>query len=403
MKLFKFLFLSLCLLFLSQTIFSQQSYSKINIVSDKEYTKNEYKFEIGSISSVSSNLSYDSSKLLYYNPCFLDTKRNSTILHEDFTINIKLDNITPRSECYEFSIPIRNLSAETDHYYYSNANPKLKQNFDDIYWGLALNVSHSGINESIIIWIKKFSRNYYGSKSDYTSYDVNNTGWQEKYGYPNISSDYSSELKITGWKYSNQSEISWGDIAFYSLYSNPLPYFIDAINSVQVLVGCQANIKVGKGQLHLGNYFGLADENINKAETYLNDHYSKLSNFISAEQYFSAESEAKNWIKEDGNTTEFNAFTLAYCQITRNEYYDCMRTCNALIQYRGDYLNQAYVLRGLCKETDGDIEGALSDYNNAGSLGVDSYNKLIQKTNINNNQLQKKSNNKTSPKPKLRR
>lgn len=395
------LFFLLCFL---DSIHSQNTYSKIHIVSDDEFLKDETKYDIGYVNSASSSLTYKSSESSYYNSCYLDTKKSSSILHEDYTINVSLNNIRPRGGIYTFSIPIRNSNAKTGYQYYSTVNPKLKQKVDDIYWGLVINVSHSGINESIVIWIKKITKDYYGTPYDYTNYNLNNNGWEEQIGYPNLEYEYSSNLEIQSLKYSNQSGIKWGDIEFFNAYTKPLPYYIDAINSIQVLVGCQADVKFGKGRIELGNYFGLASDYLYKAKVYLDEHYSKLSNYTKAEQYFSAESEAKKWIQNDGNTTEFNAFTLAYCQIQRNEYKDCIETCNSIINFRGDYLNQAYVLRGLCKEVNNDIQGALSDYNNAGNLGIDSYNKLIQRTRSNNNsQLQKSSKNSNPVKPQLRK
>lgn len=381
------LFFLICVL---DSTHSQNTYSKIHIVSNNEFTRTVYKSDLGSVSTASSNLTYNSNLSTYYNTCYLDAKKSNTISHEDFTIDLYLKDINPRNGRYDFEIPIKNLNAKTGYQYYSTNYPKLKQNVEDIYWGFVLNVRHKGIDESIVIWIKKLIKSESYGNYEYTYYNVSNSGWKERYQYPDPESDYSSKLKIISWDYSNTSMIYWGDNDIYLIQ---VPYFIDAINSIQVLVGCQADVKFGKAEIKLGAY--CSQETLDK-------HYNSLSDLMKAEEYFSAKTEAKQWVQKDGNTTEFNAYTLAYCQIRRNEMNDCIETCNALVEYNGDYVKQSYLFRGLAKEANGDIQGALSDYNSSGSIGAESYNKLIQRTN-NNNQLQKSSKNSSSHKPQLRK
>ncbi len=146
---FKFL---LCFLLNS---YSQNEYKKINIVSDNEYIRSDYRSNLGRVSSSSPNLTYNSSESTYYNSCYLDSKKANSISYEDFTINVSLKDIKPRGNMYDFRIPIRNLNAKTGNQYYSLNNPKQKQNVSDIYWGFIINVSHNGVDESITIWIKK--------------------------------------------------------------------------------------------------------------------------------------------------------------------------------------------------------------------------------------------------------
>ena len=378
MNILRIMFILFFLLCATGTPYSQNVNSKIHIVSEDEYKRDVSIYDIGTTSNTSSRLLFSRSELSYYNSCYFDKKKSDTILYEDFTINVSLKHIEPRSSMYFFEIPIRNLNAEAGYKYFSEENPKLKQNVDDIYWGFKLNITHNGIDESILIWLKMDSKDFYGRKVQYVSYNINQKGWKETIAqYPDPS--YETKLKIISDKYQKVSGISWGNIDFFSKFLNPLPYYIDAINSIQVLVGCQADVKIGKGELDLGNYMGLAYEYIYKFKDYLESHYNTLSEFIEAEKFFSAKTEAKKYIQRDGSTTEFNAFNLAFCQLNMEEFNDCIETCNALIIFRGDYLKQAFLFRGIAKEAQGDIKGALSDYINSGSIGEDFYTNLNQK------------------------
>ncbi len=170
------------------------------------------------------------------------------------------------------------------------------------------------------------------------------------------------------------------------------------------MVGCQADVKFSKGSLDSGNYIGLATEYEYKGKEYLEKRYSVLKELMIAERFSSAKIEANQWVEKDGNTTEFNAFVIAYCQLRMGEFNDCIETCTALIDFHGDYFKQAYLFRGLAKESIIDFQDALVDYDNSGEIGVEAYNELIKKINaINDSQLQKSSKNGNSNKPQLRK
>ena len=358
--------------------------SNIKIESDNAFLRNEYQFDIGTISNVGPNLSYNSASSSYYNPCYLNVKKVTSIAYESFSINTNLLSIKPRNGSYEFKIPIRNLNAKDDLLYYSMSNPKQKQKVKDIYWGFIISTYDKNyVSKDVQVWIHKELKD---EAYPYIDYNVNNEGWKNSYGYPNCESEYSSYLKISGFT-SGTTWISWGDTQLFEL-SN-----VSAINKIEVLVGCQAEVKFGKATLDLGSY--CSDE-------FLQKHYQKLSELLSQEKYSTAKYEALRFANScDGVSTESNYYILAFCQLMQDEFDDCIKIATALINFKGDFYKKSLLLRGYAKEGKNDLTGALSDYASSGDIGIEAYNSLSQKLKQNNEPLQKSSSTKTQIKPAL--
>lgn len=359
----------------------------IKIVSDKDFIKNEYKTNIGTASSSSDNLSFISKSNSYYNSCF-KSKKDESINFASFIINTSLLNINPRGGQYVFKLPIRNLHANDNYRYWSDDNPSKKQKVEDIYWGFSISLTQNSRNETITLWLNKRLRGEFVA-TDYTFYNLNDAGWKESLVYPDCESDYSSDLKISSYKH-GVTYITWGNLSLPSL-----PYYVNSIRSITVMVGCQANVKFDKATLDL---YGYCDEN------YLQQHYQSLSDMLSNKKYFTAKNQALKLIFTDngvGVSTESNYYILAYCQLMRNEFDDCLKTSSALIKFNGDLYKESLLLSGYAKEGINDLTGALSDYDSAGDIGIEAYNSLSQKLKQNHEPLQKSSSTRTQIKPSL--
>lgn len=354
------------MLFLGESIYAQKkTYNKIVIVSVNEILTAEEHSNLGIVSNVSSNLRSNNNESVYYNPCYFNLRKEKKIPFETYRINFPFKGnstlkIDPSRKSYEFEMMLDNLNSDEGYRYSSVANSKKKMTVDNIFWGFVVNIAHKGINESITIWLRKNTNSFHGVQTNWIEYSINDEPFKKEMGYEEIGSPL---LKIHS--NSGKSTISWRSVYY------ELPYFIDEINNITILVGCQAKTINSKATLKFGDLFV-------RHKDILERHNKEISYLLDDKKYFTAKKDILAMIFENGKTYELNAVYLAICQLKLDEFNDCISTCDAIIQYRGDYYKQAYLFRGLAKEYMGNVQGALSDYSNAREVGVEQYNRLNQ-------------------------
>jgi len=322
--------------------------SQIKIISDAHI----YKDNIGNSWSSNPELVYANTLWgeTFYNAGWQDIRISAPIKSESV---IKTINFSPEGKRdWTLTIPIQNLNAEIDHEYSSTHDQAKTQNAENIYWGLKINFKRNKEDQSLTIWLKRADTQY---KKEFISYSVDGDGWKEDAIYPSCDKENNTDLKIETHK-NNYTYISWGinNLTHFSSY-------IDEISSIEIIVGTQAKIQVGKVRLNV------------EAFTLL----ESLESQMSEGKFNEAKSSLLKEVAEYGSF-ELLYFPLALCYLNLEEFNECIDASTALIKFQGKRLYDSYGLRGLAKESIYDYQGALADYKSAGSIGKEYYERLSQ-------------------------
>ena len=307
----------------------------------------------------------------YYNPNWQDMRKSGSIEHVCVTrwLNLKPD----RKRDWEFSIQISNLNAEYGYQYWSKSNPKLKQDADQIYWGVLIGYKENGISRISKIWIKRSGL--------YISYSIDGNAWKQTYQdypscVPNLAPYFVIRTKTSGQTYIT---LRGNTIVDY-------PTYIEEIQYITVMVGTQAKVQIGKPSA--------VGMEIKSEEIYDASEYMETENYAMV---------VRKLYNAENTYYEQPAVNLAWAYASTNEIDKALEICEALIKFEGISLNYAHSLRGLIREYKGLKEEALEDYMIANDMT--NYNRLQEE--IKSEQLQKKQRQqqkqqqKTSSKPTL--
>lgn len=313
----------------------------------------------------------------YYNSKWQNMSKSSSIDKMSVYRYFYLRPDTKRN--WSFSIPITNLNAEKGHAYSAKNSPNLKQNAEQIYWAIVVGYKENGIARTFRVWIKRSDIEYtysgyeaYGS-AQYIEYNTDNNGWKKSYTYyPDCSPNRAPSFSICTYSYGH-TDIKWGQFSI-----TDFPAYIEELTYIQLEVGTQAKIQVGKPYAY--------GEGVNERNIYTAADYMEQENYAMVRQKL---------YRADGNYYEKQAVNLAFAYLLLDETDKALELCNALIQYNGESVQYAYSWRGIIAESKGLKLAALDDYQKANDY--DNYTRLYneiykpkakqqnRQSNINNN------------------
>ena len=335
--------------------------------------------------SAESGLSYSNTVYgdTYYNPEY-QSKNSDNIAYKTVTRHFQVKPDRKRDWCVEFTLS--NLNAEQGYSYWAKSNPKQKQDASQIYWGVLIGYKANGVNRTSKIWFKRsyhvFSMNGYiiDVDDDHVEYNFDDNGWEVNFAvqYPSCASNSAPKFSINSYPKTNHSFIQWGGCI------ESLPVYIEEIRYIQILVGTQAKIQIGKPSV--------IGQEIKQADIYDASEYMETENYAMV---------VRKLYNAENTYYEQQAVNLAWAYASLNELDKALEICNALVNFKGVTLNYAYSLRGILKEVEGDIEEALEDYMMANDM--DNYNRLQEEIKAQQLQEQQKKQQqqKKSTKPTL--
>lgn len=313
----------------------------------------------------------------YYNPQWQDMSKQVSIQSGDIW---RYYNVGPSDKRnWRFSLPVTNLNAEKNHYYYANANPSLKQQSHQIYWGISIGLIIDGVEKHVYFWMSRSKRDYYYdgtptyTSENYLSCSVEKGGWKEtSHVYPSCAQGSSPSLSVQTYTYGNTT-ISWDGYQITNI-----PSYVSKITYVKVMVGTQAKIQLGKASAYGGALRGSTYDG---------------SDLIEREQYTTA---ITKLYQSSGNYLEKPAMNLAFCYLVTDQVDKCIDICSALIKYNGETISYAYYLRGLARESKSNYLDALDDFRNAGSVANEDYSRLYNAIYNTNRSSQSNTNNRNN-------
>ncbi len=327
----------------------------------------------------------------YYNPKWQDMSKQTSIQSSSIW---RYYNVGPSNKRnWTFTLPINNLNAEKNHYYYTNANPSLKQQSHQIYWGISIGMMIDGVEKNVYFWMSRSARDYYYdgtptyTSENYLSCSVEKGGWTTtSHVYPSCSQSATTSLYIESSTY-GQTTIKWDGFQITSV-----PYYVSKITYVKVMVGTQAKIQLGKASAYSGAPIGSTYDG---------------SDLMEKEQYSAAISKL---YQSSGVYLEKPALNLAFCYLITGQPDKCIEMASALVKYNGETISYAYYLRGMARENKSNYLDALEDYRLAGSVATDEYNRLYntiyssnKSVQTNNSQQKKQQSTQQNTKPALTR
>ena len=292
----------------------------------------------------------------YYNPNWQDWSKHGNVEFMSVTRYFYLRPDTKRS--WSFTMPITNLRAEKGYSYWSRNAPNLKQKAEKIYWGIKVGYKENGISRTTKVWLKRSNREFYSSgietygSAKYIAYNVDNNGWKDSYTeYPSCAQNNAPAFTIKTYSW-GKTYLEWGSFAI-----TDFPVYMEELTYIQVMVGTQAQIQIGKPTAY--------GEGVNEKNIYVAAEYMEQENYLMVKQkLYSA----------DQTYYEGQAFNLAIAYAFLEEPDKALELCNALIKFNGESLQATYVLRGLIRESLGKKLDALDDYQRAGDQ--ENYNRL---------------------------
>lgn len=295
----------------------------------------------------------------YYNAGWQDMSKRASIQTKSVYRYFYLRPDTKRN--WTFSMPILNLNAEKGYSYYASSNPSKKQSSDQIFWGISIGYKENGVSRTSTVWIKRsnYTPPAYGAyESIYNgmliSYSVDNGGWKESSEYyPSCSPSNAPSFRIESNTYGH-TYVKWGNLSI-----TDFPVYMEELTYIMVLVGTQAKIQIGKPSAYGA---GVNTNNIYTA-----------SDLIEQENYAAAK---QKLYKSNESYYEQPALNLAWCYFMLGEYDNAINICNALVKYNGETINAAYMVRGMSKESKEQYLEALDDYQKAGDVASEYYNRL---------------------------
>lgn len=324
--------------------------AQIKIISDESV----YKADIGSSWSSNPKLSYSNTLWgeTFYNAGWKDMNQAGNIEYETVAKVINYSPDTKRS--WSLTIPIKNLNAKAGYEYSSPASPSKRQDSEQIYWGIQIDFIKDGVSQSLNFMFKRAdSKGKYGN--EYISYSVGNDGWKDSfYRYPSCDKENNTELKIETHSY-NSTTISWGEVNLTNFGA-----YIDEISSIQLIVGTQANIQVGKVDIYCDKI----------------ENNTTADELIAENKCYEAKGALLRAIRLYGSAENLY-YPLALCYGNLRDYKECIDITTVLIQFQGRKLYESYLLRGVAKESINDNNGALADYKSAGTIGKEYYDNLF--------------------------
>ena len=334
-------------------LFALSAHAEIKILSTQSWSPT-----ISGSWNKESGLSYSNTVYgdTYYNPNWQDMSKSGNLESLSVTRYFYLRPNSKRT--WTFSLPITNLNAEKGYSYWATSSPNKKQSSDQIYWAVVVGYKENGNSRTSKIWLKRSNREYYSSgyeaygSAQYISYSIDNNGWKQSYtDYPSCSSSNSPTFKIESYSYGH-TYIKWGNFAI-----TDFPVYMEELTYIQVLVGTQAKIQIGKPSAY--------GEGVNEKNIYVAADYMEQENYAMVKQKL---------YKSNGEYYERQAVNLAFAYAALEEIDKAIELCNALIKYNGESLQYAYFLRGSIKEYKGQKLDALDDYQHSGDQ--ESYNRL---------------------------
>ena len=361
-------------------LLSLSTYSEVKILSIEAWNPT-----ISGFWSPESGLSYSNTVYgdTYYNPNY-QNKNSNNIDFKTVTRHFQVKPDRKRDWCVEFTLS--NLNAEQGYSYWAKSNPKQKQHASQIYWGVLIGYKANGVNRTSKIWFKRsyhvFSMNGYiiDVDDDHVEYNFDDNGWEVNFAvqYPSCASNSAPKFSINSYPKTNRSFIQWGGCI------ESLPVYIEEIRYIQILVGTQAKIQIGKPSV--------IGQEIKQADIYDASEYMETENYaMVVGKLYNAE-----------NTYyEQQAVNLAWAYASINEIDKALEICEALIKFKGTSLNYAHSLRGLIREYKGLKDEALEDYMMANDM--ENYNRLQEEIKAQQLQEQQKKQQqqKKSTKPTL--
>lgn len=361
-------------------LLSLSTYSEVKILSTEAWIP-----ALSSSWSAESGLSYSNTVYgdTYYNPEY-QSKNSDNIAYKTITRHFQVKPDRKRDWCVEFTLS--NLNAEQGYSYWAKSNPKQKQDASQIYWGVLIGYKANGVNRTSKIWFKRsyhvFSMNGYiiDVDDDHVEYNFDDNGWEVNFAvqYPSCASNSAPKFSINSYPKTNRSFIQWGGCI------ESLPVYIEEIRYIQILVGTQAKIQIGKPSV--------IGQEIKQADIYDASEYMETENYAMV---------VRKLYNAENTYYEQQAVNLAWAYASLNELDKTLEICNALVNFKGVTLNYAYSLRGILKEVKGDTEEALEDYMMANDM--DNYNRLQEEIKAQQLQEQQKKQQqqKKSTKPTL--
>lgn len=368
--------------------------AEVKIVSTAEWNKKDF----GTTWSCDQGLTHTSTVWgdCYYNPGWQDMSKSQNLESKAVW---RYFHAKPNYERgWDFSFPITNLNAQKGYSYYAKSSPNKKQDASQIYWCVTIGLVTQGKKQSVSIWLKRSDRDIdpdygferYGS-AEYITYCVSGGNWiTSSTFYPSCEQSAAPKLRVTMWPGTSSdngsTSIYWGNLCLTSF-----PFYTEEVEFVSISVGTQAKIQIG--------------EPVASAYS-TNCRYSNSESFIQEGRYERAKQELQAGSSRTGLYCEKQAYLLALVYLQLEEYDNCMEMCNALVQYKGEYISNSYYLRGLVTEVKGNYLQALDDYSKAGSIASEDYNRLnnaIFHSNANQSQPRQNQSPKQNKKPQLTR
>lgn len=258
---------------------------------------------------------------------------------------------------WKFSMPITNLHAEKGYSYWATSAPNLKQKAEQIYWGIIVGYKGNGISRTTKVWLKRSDREFYSGietygSAEYITYNVDNNGWKKSHiYYPSCAQNNAPAFTIETYSW-GETYLKWGSFAI-----TDFPVYMEELTYIQVMVGTQAQIQIGKPTAY--------SEGVNEKNIYVAAEYMEQKNYAMVKQKL---------YKSNGEYYERQAINLALAYAMLEEIDNALELCNALIKYNGESVQSAYWLRGSIEEYMGQKLSALDDYQRAGDQ--ENYNRL---------------------------
>lgn len=292
----------------------------------------------------------------YYNPNWQDMSKSNNIEHKSVTrwFNLKPNN----KRSWSFSMSLTNLNAERGYSYWATSQPNRKQNAEQIYWGIRIGYKENGISRTSQVWLKRSNKKYdsygyetYGSAQN-ISYSIDNNGWKESSDYYPSCSQSSAPVFSIETYLGGSTFIKWGN-----MYITNFPVYMEELSYITIMIGTQAKIQIGKPKAY--------GSGVNKDNIYDASEYIQQENYVMAKEKL---------YRADQTYYERPAINLALSYAMLNELDKALELTNALIKYKGEFIQYVYALRGLIKEEQGKKLEALDDFQKAGD--AENYNRL---------------------------
>lgn len=310
----------------------------------------------------------------YYNPNWQDMSKSNNIEHKSVTrwFNLKPNN----KRRWSFYMSLTNLNAERGYSYWATSQPNRKQNAEQIYWGIRIGYKENGISRTSQVWLKRSNKKYdsygyeaYGSAQN-ISYSIDNNGWKESFNYyPSCSQSSAPVFSIETYPHGS-TFIKWGNMDITNF-----PVYMEELSYITIMIGTQAKVQIGKPEAY--------GSGVNTNNIYDASEYIQQENYVMAKEKL---------YRSDQTYYERPAINLALSYAMLNELDKALELTNALIKYKGEFIQYVYALRGLIKEEQGKKLEALDDFQKAGD--AENYNRLY------NDIFKPQPSQQSQPKPK---